>query len=98
MYISWQNLKSEGSIEKFRMIYDENCLGITTKIYAVPRHKLADGTVVRRVPVSFNFQPNENSALPAISSGTMADVKTQLISAIREKFPRPTIVEDEVAA
>jgi hypothetical protein len=86
MQITWKNLKSEGHIENFRMISDETedgvYLGLTTKIYAVPRHKLTNGTVVNRVPVSFNFEPAENSALSAISAPTMAGLKIKIISAV----------------
>ena len=82
MQITWKNQKSNGRIDQFHMVSDETFLGLTTKIYAVPRHKLANGTVVNRVPVSFNFEPAENSALSPISARTMADLKIQIISAV----------------
>ena len=81
MQITWKNQKSAGRIDQFHMISDEVYLGLTTKIYAVPRHKLANGNVVARVPVSFNFEPADNSALSAISAPTMAGLKILIISA-----------------
>jgi len=92
MYISWQNLKNEGRIDLFRMISDEVYLGLTTKISAVPRHKLPSGKVVNRVPVSFNFEPAENSQLQAISAPTMAGLKIKIISAV-ENQSEPTVVK-----
>ena len=80
MQITRKNLKSEGSIEKFRMISDEVFLGMTTKIYAVPRTK-----TTKRVPVSFNFEPAENSQLSAISAPTMAGLKILIISAVENQ-------------
>ncbi len=85
MNIIYKNQKKAGRIDQYHMFSDETFVGTTTQIAPISRKRAADGSISKRVPASFNFEPTSDTNLPAMSASTMLDLKEQILSAVEKK-------------